>query len=200
MSTKLLFKKKYNINDEIIYSIITPVYNQENIIVENLKSIINNTGDNFEIILILDFCFDNTEQNIMDFLHNYDNKINNFIQITIFKNEEKPLFETKCDNIGFKNSFGRYCLEIQADMKMVEYGYNLHLIKPFLKFDNVIAVSGRCAHNLFNGGGIGKLGYDIEKSISQLNLCKDKFYVFETCNRGPLLIDKKKIRRAEFFR
>jgi glycosyltransferase involved in cell wall biosynthesis len=200
MSTELLYKTIYNPTKEIIYSVITPVYNQENIIVENLQSIINNTNDNFEIILILDFCFDNTEQNIMNFLGNYENKVDNFIQITIFKNQDKPLFETKCDNIGFKNSSGKYCLEIQADMKMVENGYNLHLTKPFNVCNNVIAVSGRCAHNLFNHQkGIGKLGCDIETPINNLNVCKNKFYVYETCNRGPLLIDKKKLEELNFL-
>ena len=173
MTTKLSYKKVFSSTKEIIYSVITPVYNQESIIVENLQSIINNTGDNFEIIIILDFCFDNTEQNIMNFLANYENKVDNFIQITILKNEDKPLFETKCDNIGFKISSGKYCLEIQADMKMVEKEYNLHLTKPFNKIDNVIAVSGRCAHNLFNDNGIGKLGYDIEKSNGETFKKKD---------------------------
>lgn len=200
MSTKLLYKTIYNPTKEIIYSVITPVYNQENIVVENLQSIINNTSDNFEIIMILDFCFDNTEQNIMNFLANYENKVDNFIQITIFKNEEKPLFEAKCDNIGFKYSSGKYCLEIQADMKMIEPGYNLHLTKPFNVCNNVIAVSGRCAHNLFNyQKGIGKLGCDIETPINKLNVCKNKFYVYETCNRGPLLIDKKKLEELNFL-
>ena len=200
MTTKLLYKNVYNETQEIIYSVITPVYNQENIIVENLQSIINNTGDNFEIIMILDYCFDNTEKNIINFLNSYDNKVKNFIQITIFKNEDKPLFETKCDNIGFKNSAGKYCLEIQADMKMVEKEYNLELIKPFNLLNNVIAVSGRCAHNLFKHSyGIGKLGVNIEKPISKLNVCKNKFYVYETCNRGPLLIDKQKLEELNFL-
>lgn len=195
-----MFKKIYNFKNEIIYSIIIPVFNQEEIIIENLNSIINNTIDNFEIIIILDYCFDNTEKYIFMFLDEYENKIDNFIQIKIFKNKDKPLFETKCDNIGFKNSEGKYCLEIQADMKMTELGYNLQLTKPFILYNNVIAVSGRCAHNFFSDGGIGKLGYDIEKSISELNICKNKFYVYETCNRGPLLLDKKKNRRIKFFR
>lgn len=199
MTTKLSYKKVFNSSKDIIYSIITPIYNQENIVVENLQSVINNTSDYFEIIIILDYCFDNTEQNIMNFLSSYENNVDNFMQITILKNEEKPLFETKCDNIGFKLSSGKYCLEIQADMKMVEKGYNLHLTKPFNVLDNVIAVSGRCAHNLFTDGGAGKLGYDIEKPISKLNVCKDKFYVYETCNRGPLLIDKKKLEELDFL-
>ena len=190
---------KFN-DKKIIYSIVTPVYNQEEIIVENLKSIILNTLDTFEIILILDFCFDNTEEKILNFIENYKNLSENFIQIKIIKNEEKPLFETKCDNIGFKLSEGKYCLEIQADMKMTELGYNLQLSKPFLILDNVIAVSGRCAHNLYEHHiGVGKIGMDIEKTCDELNISKNKFYVFETCNRGPLIFDKEKLKELNFL-
>jgi glycosyltransferase involved in cell wall biosynthesis len=200
MPTRLLYKKVYNSTKKIVYSIITPIYNQENIAVENLKSVIDNTNDNFEIIIILDYCFDNTESNIVNFLNDYENFTDNFIQITIFTNEDKPLFETKCDNIGFKYSSGKYCLEIQSDMKMTENGYNLQLTKPFNILNNVVAVSGRCAHNMFNCDiGIGKLGNNIETLISELNVNKDIFYVFETCNRGPLLIDRQKLKELNYL-
>jgi len=200
MNTKLLYKKVYNLHNEIIYSIVIPIFNQETIIADNLESIINNTKGNYEIIIILDFCFDNTENNLMEFLNDYKNVSNNFIQITILKNEIIPLFETKCDNIGFKLAEGKYCLEIQADMKMTENGYNLHLTKPFNILENVIAVSGRCAHNLFNHSeGIGKLGSNYERTVDELKLSKNKFYVYDTCNRGPLLIDKTKLKELNYL-
>ena len=192
--------KYYDYNaGEVIYSIVTPIYNQENIIVKNLQSVIDNTLENFEIILILDFCFDKTEQNIINYLNTYNNTNKNLICIKIFKNTEKPLFETKCDNIGFKHSTGKYCLEIQADMEMTELGYNLHLTKPFNLLNNVIAVSGRCCHYLFNHDGFGKLGSNIEKKIESLNVDKNKFYVMETCNRGPLLIDRTKLMELNYL-
>lgn len=199
MPTILLYKKKINESNNVEYSIVIPVYNQESIIVENLESIIEKTRGNFEIIIILDFCFDQTENNLMKYIESYQNIITNFIQITIFKNEEKPLFETKCDNIGFNNSVGKYCLEIQSDMKMTQYGYNLELTKPFKILDNVIAVSGRCAHNLFNYNGVGKLGYNIEKTVDELNIPRNKFYVLETCNRGPLLLDRQKLEELNYL-
>lgn len=190
----------YNDCKIIDYSIVIPIFNQENIIIDNLKSIIFNTLGNFEIILILDYCFDNTENLILSFIENYQNILPNFIQITIFKNINLPLFETKCDNIGFKYAIGKYCLEIQADMKMTEYGYNLHLTKPFLLFDNVIAVSGRCAHNLYDHNDcIGKWGYNVEKNLEELNIDKNKFYVYESCNRGPLLLDRTKLQELNFL-
>lgn len=198
-NTVCIFQHIYNVTDEIVYSCVIPIYNQEKIIVENIKSIIQNTVGPFEIILVLDFCSDNTEEHIMNFLSNYENSVADFIQITVFKNTNKPLFETKCDNIGFKYASGKFCLEIQADMKMTEHGYNLQLTRPFNKFDHVIAVSGRCAHHLFRGDGIGKMGYSIETPISELNVSKDCFYVYETCNRGPLLIDRKKMEELHFL-
>jgi hypothetical protein len=181
----------------ILYILLLHQYiikNQESIIVKNIKSFIDFTADFFEIILILDFCFDETEKNLLEFLDNYKCENKNLIQIKIFKNVDKPLFETKCDNIGFKNSEGKYCLEIQADMEMTQYGYNLELTKPFKILDNVIAVSGRCAHSIFRAPfcGIGKLGESIEKTIDELNIDRNKFYVLDTCNRGPLLLDKDK--------
>jgi glycosyltransferase involved in cell wall biosynthesis len=191
--------KKYQCNTgKIIYSVVMPIYNQEEIIVDNLKSIITNTLDNFEIILILDFCFDNTENNVLNFFDTLENAPENLIDVTIFKND-KPLFETKCDNIGFKHSRGTYCLEIQADMTMTELGYNLHLTKPFKMFDNVIAVSGRSAHMLYSKEAIGKIGLDVDLSVNELNVNKNKFYVFDTCNRGPLLIDREKLKEMNYL-
>jgi hypothetical protein len=63
----------------------------------------------------------------------------------------------------------------------------------------VIAVSGRCGHNLFRDGGIGKMGLLVEKNINELNLDKNYFYSFETCNRGPLLLDKEKVKELNYL-
>lgn len=197
MNYSLQFSNVFN-DGTIEYSIVTPVYNQENIIVENIKSYITHTTGNFEIILILDCCSDNTKENIMSFIHNYKNDNENFKRLIIYETDE-PLFETKCDNIGFKMAVGKYVLEIQADMTMTQVGYNSHLCKPFKILDNVIAVSGRCSHNLFTQGGIGKLGVLIEQDIDKLNVDKNTFYTYETCNRGPLLIDRKKLIEMNYL-
>ena len=196
----LLKEYKYNDIKTIDYSIIIPVYNQEQIIVNNLNAILKYTGGTFEIIIILDFCYDNTEINIINFLNCYSHFNNSLNSIKIFKQPNSPIFEASCDNIGFISSRGKYCLEIQADMEMTEFNYNIHMTKPFNILNNVFAVSGRCAHNIFNHDkGIGKLGGLIIKSIEDLGLNKNKFYTFETCNRGPLLIEKEKLRLLNFL-
>ena len=48
----IIYQNKYDKNNEIMYSIVTPVYNQENIIVKNISSFIEFTTQNFEIIII----------------------------------------------------------------------------------------------------------------------------------------------------
>jgi len=184
--------------DPITYSVIMPVYNQESILVPNVQSVLECTQGSFELIIILDYCFDHSERNLLAFLETL-NPSPTLVQITVFKNADLPLFETKCDNIGFRFATGTYCLEIQADMKMTEPGYNLHLVKPFLRYNNIIAVSGRCAHNLFTEGGVGKLGTAVESPLSHLDVSKNCFYVFETCNRGPLLLSRAKLAELNFL-
>ena len=184
------------------YSIIIPVFNQEDIIIKNLTSIFAMTLGTYEILILLDYCYDKTEENLLTFLRTYV-PVPTLRSIRIFANREKPLFETKCDNIGFKYSKGIYCLEIQADMEMTQLGYNIELTKPFLRLPNVIAVSGRAACSLFERDGYrkgcGKIDERIEKSISQLDVTRGVFYVYETCNRGPLLLHRKRLEEMGYL-
>ena len=180
-----------------IISIVMPIFNQEEIIVDNLKSIIKHTTVfNYELILIIDCCSDNTENKVLEYMKE-NNYSSNLIKITILKSNI-PLFETSADNLGFIISEGKYILEIQADMKMTETGYNVKLLKPFLKYDTVIGVSGRCCHNLTNNKGIGKLGYSIEQPLNN-DIDKNAFYVAETCNRGPLMLDVSKLKELGYL-
>ena len=64
---------RYNITENPVYSIVTPIYNQEAIIVKNIKSILEKTDDFFELILILDFCFDKTEEVLLNYLNSFQN-------------------------------------------------------------------------------------------------------------------------------
>ena len=192
--------KEYLYNSiNVTYSVIIPIYNQEKIIKKNIESIIKYTGGSFEILIILDFCNDRTETILINFFNEFKNNNLLFYGVKIFKQPNSPIFEASCDNIGFIHSNGKYCLEIQSDMEMIVPNYNLQLSKPFNLLPNVFAVSGRCAHNLFREGGVGKLGSTIEKSIEELNVNPNNFYVYETCNRGPLLIDKASLIELNYL-
>jgi glycosyltransferase involved in cell wall biosynthesis len=172
------------------YSIVMPIHNQAAIIKRNLKSILKHTVMPYELILILDACEDETEENVMSFCRGARAF---FLQRITVVRSVTPLFEASCDNIGFRLAQGRYLLEIQADMLMTEPDYNLTLTKPFLKYNELIGVSGRCCHSLDSKYIIGRGDHAINLSVEELGINRNWFYVHETCNRGPLLLDREKV-------
>ena len=195
--------KNINVNDceELVFSIIVPVYNQGDIIVKNITSVLEKTTQkNYELIIIIDCCSDNTEINICNLFKNIDLKLYDLLCNVLILKSVVPLFETAADNLGFFCSRGKYCLEIQADMEMTDYGYNMKLLKPFLLNNNIIGISGRCCHDFVCSKGIGKLGTDLTKKLKELpHIDINAYYIGETCNRGPLLLDKNKLKEMKFL-
>jgi cellulose synthase/poly-beta-1,6-N-acetylglucosamine synthase-like glycosyltransferase len=91
-------------------SITVPVYNQEQIIVENLTSIVQKTSGTFELIIICDACSDATESNILTW-HSSLQTVPHLTRVLVLTSSQ-PLFETSADNLGFFCSRGKYFLEI----------------------------------------------------------------------------------------
>jgi glycosyltransferase involved in cell wall biosynthesis len=188
-----------NYKEELPYfSIVTPIYNQEKIITRNIESVINNmTEKNFELILIVDACSDNTKKILLSF---FQNSMNNPLLTNVLLIESKiPLFETSADNVGFYCSRGDYIIEIQADMNIKEKGFNMKLLKPFLKLGTVIGVSGRGCHDLSVIRGKGNNIDNMNLKKEYKNIDKNSFYVAETCNRGPLILDRSKLIEMNYL-
>ena len=184
-----------------VFSIVMPIYNQENIIVKNLNSVLEFTGGrDYEIILIIDACSDNTEETVIKWSKSLDiQKYTFLVKLTILKTEA-PLFETAADNLGFFCSHGKYILEIQADMEMTEKDYNMKLLKPFLQDNRIIGMSGRCCHSFDCLNHVGKMGRRIEQRLDELsNIDPYSYYIADTCNRGPLLLDRDKLSELGFL-
>jgi len=195
--------------DKPLISIVTPVFNQEKIIVKNIKSVLQHTTNNlFEYILIIDACSDSTADNILSFFNSFEKYPDNCTGIIILQSDT-PLFETSADNLGFYCSSGLYMLEIQADMEMTENGYNERLIKPFLHEGlkkTLIGVSGRGCHgfsllidNSCNKKGFGKLDNNVEKTTEELKVDRNRLYIGETCMRGPLMLNKQMLEELGFL-
>jgi|TARA_X000001382_G_scaffold99076_1_gene73509 glycosyltransferase involved in cell wall biosynthesis len=177
------------------YSVVVPVFNQEAIIEKNIQSIIENMDSNFEFILILDNCVDNTKGVVLDYFEN--NTFPNIAKVVVVE-QNTPVFETTCDNIGFVLSSGKYIVEIQADMEMVEYGFNSNLARGLQQYDDVIGVSGRCTHVFGTAHGVGKLGEYVEKTLDP-SLDRNVLYMYGTCNRGPLILDRDKLKYMKYM-
>jgi glycosyltransferase involved in cell wall biosynthesis len=191
---KVIFYKEYH-HKEIKYSVVIPIFNQEEIIERNLLSVISHMEGNFEIIIILDACIDNTETIVLNLLKNIN--VSYLVKAVVIK-QETPVFETTCDNMGFLISTGKYIVEIQADMEMTEYGFNTKLAKGLEKYSDIIAISGRCTHILGDCAGVGKLGTLIDQPLPQ-DLDKNLIYMYGTCNRGPLVLDREKLKSMKFL-
>lgn len=190
----VLRDKNTAVNPE--FSIVVPVHDQQDIIVENLSSYLVHTTGTYEVIVIADGCTDDTLPRITDFFRRVPfgkRYTQNLFRLLVIE-QPTSVFEAAADNIGFLVARGRFVIEIQADMKMLQPGYNEALVQPMLLWPDVIGVSGRCAHNWQqSSGGIGKLGSMIEHRspvpLEHLN----RFWVYETCNRGPLALDRQKL-------
>jgi hypothetical protein len=136
------------------YSLVMPIHNQAAILPGILSKLKENTVGDYEIIFILDGCTDTSEAIVRTFSFN--------CPVTVIVNPS-GLFETSCDNQGFKAARGEFIVEIQADMEMTTYGYNKLLCRPLEVFPDLIAVSGRCCHTLRGPeSGVGKLGRLVE--------------------------------------
>lgn len=188
----------YNTNTIPDISIIMPIYNQQDIIKKNATSIFEYTTGSYEVIFIIDSCSDNTENMLRTTITELPKELYNGCTSIVIHVSDTPLFETSCDNIGLYCAKGTYAIEIQADMEMVEHGYNEKLIKPFFHNKDIIGISGRCSHGLKNDEGIGKLGLLVEQPLSEL-INKNAYYIGETCNRGPLALDILKVRELGYF-
>ena len=179
------------------FSIVIPIHNQDKIIVEVLRRILMYTEEMpYELICILDACSDNTDAVVTSFFSS--NRIPELLTKVTIVVSKIPLFETACDNIGARLAKGKFFLEIQADIIIDEPGYNMKLLRPFTIVPNVIGVSGRCTHGLINPVCVGKIGNTIEVQLPH-DVDFTKFYVGETCNRGPLLIELAKLEELHYF-
>ena len=108
-------------------SVILPVYNAEKTIAESIQSILNQTYDDFELILINDGSTDNSEQIILTF---QDKRINYYI------NEgNKGLIYTL--NRGIELAHGEYIARMDADDRSLPQRFEKQ-VKILNDFSNIV--------------------------------------------------------------
>ena len=135
------FKCTYsNLNEQIpTISIVVPVFNQENAIIDNLKKIIKSVVNSYEFIIVDDASTDKSLFLINDFFTK--NKINGIVISTNI-----PVYETASDNVGFALSRCEYILEIQSDMIINDHGFDQRMINAS-SHPGVGTVSGRLGNS-----------------------------------------------------
>ena len=128
---------------EPLIAFVVPVHNQVEIIASNLDSLIDSTILPFEIVIINDGSEDGTGHE----LHLWCERIlrnppQNACSIEILQTR-RGRFETWCDKEGIHRTSAPHIIEVQADMNIVDKGFDARLHKLMKSNPDVIALSGR---------------------------------------------------------
>lgn len=116
---------KNSINN--LVSIITPCYNSEKYIYETIKSVINQSYKNWEMIIIDDSSTDNT----IDIVEKFSNNDKRIILIKSDKNRGAGY----CRNLGIKKASGQYHAFIDSDD--IWHKNKLHIQVNFMQKNNI---------------------------------------------------------------
>ena len=130
----------YNIAMNEKVSIIVPIYNVAKYLPSCLDSILNQTYDNLEILLINDGSTDSSPMIIEEYSQK-DSRIKAFSQ--------KNSGQSSARNLGLKHATGKYISFIDADDK-IKPNFISNLLEPFSKENTILAVCGIRFHRLHN--------------------------------------------------
>jgi glycosyltransferase involved in cell wall biosynthesis len=192
-----------------MHSIIVTIHNGarripsgEILLEKVLDGIINNTVGEYEVLCMLDGCTDDSDKVVDKYLDKA-----NVRPIVL-----PDIFELRTNNAAFKESKGEYVIVVQDDQVISEHGWNQRMQKPFDAFDDVFAVTARCAHNwvintnsyYLNNPSAPIHGWcDIFEHVDHASdaheLSRDVFAVRSSCNRGPLMINLEDLKRVGYL-
>ena len=164
-------------------------HNKEDMIEPVCYGIINNISElTKEIIVVFDGCVDKTEEIVKSILNDLTIKIK-----YVYTDD---VFELKANNAGLKEVTSDYVILIQDDMIIKEKDFDKRMLKPFITFDDVFAVTSQTAHNnKISGGSV----VTIDSADRREGYPRDKFAVREIANRGPLMYDYKDLIKLNFY-
>jgi glycosyltransferase involved in cell wall biosynthesis len=164
-------------------------HNKEDMIEPVCYGIINNISElTKEIIVVFDGCVDKTEEIVKSILNDLTIKIK-----YVYTDD---VFELKANNAGLKEVTSDYVILIQDDMIIKEKDFDKRMLKPFITFDDVFAVTSQTAHN---NKIIGDSVMTIDSADRREGYPRDKFAVREIANRGPLMYDYKDLIKLNFY-
>lgn len=137
---KIYEHKRENQLSEIDVTFVMPVHNQEEIIFENLRSLMECISLNCEIIVIDDASSDDSLSEIMRAV-----KIGlpSYIQFLSVYRFSRSKFETTCDDFGIRQSRGKYIIELQADMQVTEKCFDKKMLSVLYTNKDIFMLSGR---------------------------------------------------------
>lgn len=100
--------------NEVLISIITPVYNRESLIRISIESLLSQTYTNWEMLIVDDGSTDNTVNVIREYAQKDQ-------RIKLFKRNRLPKGGNTCRNIGLENAQGEYVIFLDSDDKLMPF-------------------------------------------------------------------------------
>ncbi len=149
-----------NKKNNIFFSIIICCYNSQKYISETIESILKQTYKNYEVVIINDGSFDNTEKIIMD----YKKKIKNLKYI--FQNNKGFAYSR---NIAIQNSNGEWIVIIDHDDVCLENRLEIHCNQINMNKNESKLFFANTYH--FNENKILKKHFD-QFNLNNINLSK----------------------------
>ena len=139
--------------------------------IENiLYQLFNSIELPFDLIIINDASDDNSSEILCSFLRNTN--FTNIVNATLIENYI-PIYETACDNLGFKMARTEYILEFQSDIYINHKGFEKKMIDA-LEYFNLSSVSGRLVHHYsVLEGAEAWFKYPLKKLQFNLNLINE---------------------------
>lgn len=120
--------QKENTN-ELLLSVIVPVYNTEKFLDQSLRSIINASIEDVEILIINDGSTDNSEEIILKYQKQYPNLIR------YIKQENHGLGNVR--NVGLKEARGKYLAAVDSD-DTIDVNFFLDAIEYLMKDIDIV--------------------------------------------------------------
>jgi len=172
--------KKSNLKNQPLVSVIIPCYNGEKFIAEAVESVLNQTYQNWELIIVNDGSTDSSEKIIKEFCKK-DKRVR-----YIKNNENKGIPATR--NIGIKESNGEYIALLDQDdlwlpaklEKQVKYFEIDKELKIGLIFSDILWMrEGKISRN-------SRLSRKIFKNLDKLS-CEEVFEILFMNNFIPII-------------
>lgn len=185
------------------YSIVLIVFNQEEFVPRVLDRIFENTVDTWELIIVFDYCLDDSIHAVIKSLQGLGCTIVRYKgkdtvqcgkpQNVLLLNHPTPAFEATATNTALKVSQGTYSILVQDDTMPMSRGWNKLMSLPTKCFDDVVGVTARKAHSFVGMQEVVGTDGNTEEPVDYV------FHVRDTCNRGPLLLRMDYVRRLNYL-
>lgn len=129
---------------EPLVCVVVPVFNQEEIVGENLTALLRSMSVPHELVVIDDASEDGTRSEVSKVLRSEARLSRHLTEATLV---HLPVsrFETYCDQLALGRTHAPWVLEVQADMRIIEAGFDRKLIDAMESFPDLMMLSGRGA-------------------------------------------------------